>query len=329
MRITSGLYDNSSHIDPNFPGHPSMLKPDQGKYPHFYRRVQETIWSSWYRLQQCRSHGFLGISTGNFSKSLGFFVVGWSNRLCFSCWCWIVGCIAVAFDCMAGVSQEIVTDVVSILSIQVGTHLNKSLIHPYTVSYILSPFGLKNTTICWQRLVSSFREPKRFPENKSHIICIYIIYIYIFFFIIVFTNDEGALVRFSSFVEVFSWMHVHHWNFMWDLIDRRYQSKRSIGPTDWIDGWVQKYIFVAPVYRVFINWAVLSDEQMSNGWSFSLLNDEQMSNWVGVEHQPVNIPRIRTLFRTGELIVFSQKNNICFIVCLWNGTAVRIPEIFL
>ena len=34
-------------------------------------------------------------------------------------------------------------------------------------------------------------------------------------------------------------------------------------------------------------WAVLSDEQMSNGWPFSLLNDEQMSNWLGVEHQPV------------------------------------------
>ena len=34
-------------------------------------------------------------------------------------------------------------------------------------------------------------------------------------------------------------------------------------------------------------WAVLSDEQMSNGWSHSLLNDEQMSNKVRVEHQPV------------------------------------------
>ncbi len=32
-------------------------------------------------------------------------------------------------------------------------------------------------------------------------------------------------------------------------------------------------------------WAVLSDEQMSNGWPFSLLNDEQMSNKVGVEQQ--------------------------------------------
>ena len=36
-----------------------------------------------------------------------------------------------------------------------------------------------------------------------------------------------------------------------------------------------------------IGWAVLSDEQMSNEWPFSLLNDEQMSNKVGVEHQPV------------------------------------------
>ena len=34
------------------------------------------------------------------------------------------------------------------------------------------------------------------------------------------------------------------------------------------------------------NWAVLSDEQMSNGYPFSLLNDEQMSNKVRVKHQP-------------------------------------------
>ena len=35
-------------------------------------------------------------------------------------------------------------------------------------------------------------------------------------------------------------------------------------------------------------WAVLSDEQMSKGWPFSLLNDEQMSNLVGGgSHQPV------------------------------------------
>ena len=36
-----------------------------------------------------------------------------------------------------------------------------------------------------------------------------------------------------------------------------------------------------------IPWLVLSDEQMSKRWPFSLLNDEQMSNWVGVKHLPV------------------------------------------
>ena len=41
------------------------------------------------------------------------------------------------------------------------------------------------------------------------------------------------------------------------------------------------------IHQFLLIWAVLSDEQMSNGWPFSLLNDEQMSNWVGVEHQPV------------------------------------------
>ena len=41
-----------------------------------------------------------------------------------------------------------------------------------------------------------------------------------------------------------------------------------------------------------LDWAVLSDEQMSNGWPFSLLNDEQMSNWLGVEHQPVENERL-------------------------------------
>ena len=32
---------------------------------------------------------------------------------------------------------------------------------------------------------------------------------------------------------------------------------------------------------------MLSDEQTSKTWPFSLLNDEQMSNWVGVKHLPV------------------------------------------
>ena len=34
---------------------------------------------------------------------------------------------------------------------------------------------------------------------------------------------------------------------------------------------------------------MLSDEQMSKRWPFSLLNGEQMSNKVRVEHQPVKI----------------------------------------
>ena len=49
-----------------------------------------------------------------------------------------------------------------------------------------------------------------------------------------------------------------------------------------------------------INWAVLSDEQMSNGLPFSLLNDEQMSNKMRVEQQSVDhhCP-IRALFLGG------------------------------
>ena len=45
-----------------------------------------------------------------------------------------------------------------------------------------------------------------------------------------------------------------------------------------------------------INWAVLSDEQMSNGWSYPLLNDEQMSNKVRVEHQPVKCAKTFVFF---------------------------------
>ena len=40
-------------------------------------------------------------------------------------------------------------------------------------------------------------------------------------------------------------------------------------------------------FCVLLVWLVLSDEQMSKRWPFSLLNDEQMSNWVGVKHLPV------------------------------------------
>ena len=37
---------------------------------------------------------------------------------------------------------------------------------------------------------------------------------------------------------------------------------------------------------------MLSDEQMSKRWPFSLLNDEQMSNWVGVKHLPVGLSNV-------------------------------------
>ena len=43
-------------------------------------------------------------------------------------------------------------------------------------------------------------------------------------------------------------------------------------------------------------WAVLSDEQMSKRWPFSLLNNEQMSNWLGVEHQPVTCEKKQPFF---------------------------------
>ena len=45
--------------------------------------------------------------------------------------------------------------------------------------------------------------------------------------------------------------------------------------------WLTKLI------TIYFIWLVLSDEQMSKRWPFSLLNDEQMSNWLGVKHLPV------------------------------------------
>ena len=48
---------------------------------------------------------------------------------------------------------------------------------------------------------------------------------------------------------------------------------------------------VHPLWLLCLHgWAVLSDEQMSNGYPFSLGNDEQMSNKVGVKHQPDGLP---------------------------------------
>ena len=55
-------------------------------------------------------------------------------------------------------------------------------------------------------------------------------------------------------------------------------------------------IFICPTGLLILDWAVLSEEQMSIGYPFSLLNDEQMSNKVGVEHQPVDSCGIQGLW---------------------------------
>ena len=58
---------------------------------------------------------------------------------------------------------------------------------------------------------------------------------------------------------------------------------------------VSGFTFVPEEHVPCCNWLVLSDEQMSKRWPFSLLNSEQMSNKVGVKHQPDNTLRIQTL----------------------------------
>ena len=50
-----------------------------------------------------------------------------------------------------------------------------------------------------------------------------------------------------------------------------------------------KYTLWSWDFSFLLDWLVLSDEQMSKRWPFSLLNDEQMSNWLGVEHLPVDL----------------------------------------
>ena len=50
--------------------------------------------------------------------------------------------------------------------------------------------------------------------------------------------------------------------------------------------WCLTINFCGSVDWFYCIWLVLSDEQMSKRWPFSLLNDEQMSNRVGVKHLP-------------------------------------------
>ena len=63
--------------------------------------------------------------------------------------------------------------------------------------------------------------------------------------------------------------------------------QRAWGRSVRFSGWVWFFVGKTPGKTNIMTWAVLSDEQMSKRWQFSLLNDEQMSNWVGVKHQPV------------------------------------------
>ena len=73
-------------------------------------------------------------------------------------------------------------------------------------------------------------------------------------------------------------------------------------------------------------WAVLSDEQMSNGCQFSLLNDEQTSNWLGVEHQPEMFQAFlgdqsMTWYYSGSWILCACVGNLCLI-------SVQIGDVF-
>ena len=59
---------------------------------------------------------------------------------------------------------------------------------------------------------------------------------------------------------------------------------------------------------------MLSDEQMSKRWQFSLLNDEQMSNWVGVEHLPeapglvyLDVSKNRGVYPPKWMVYFMEK----------------------
>ena len=58
-----------------------------------------------------------------------------------------------------------------------------------------------------------------------------------------------------------------------------------------------------------MNWLVLSDEQMSKRWQFSLLNNEQMSNWVGVKHLPVNIVCWKMSKKNLKFVFFGKRGD--------------------
>ena len=79
-------------------------------------------------------------------------------------------------------------------------------------------------------------------------------------------------------------------------------------------------------------WLVLSDEQMSKRWPFSLLNDEQMSNWVGVKHLPGVEPKIERKPPKRMVKIMENPMNKWMIwgahPYFWFNTHVTDPVIF-
>ena len=73
------------------------------------------------------------------------------------------------------------------------------------------------------------------------------------------------------------------------------------------------------------NRGVLSDEQMSKRWPFSLLNDEQMSNKVRVEHQPTIYDIC--IFQTSRLGIESTNSKYTFI-SKWSFPKMNLVHFF-
>ena len=83
-----------------------------------------------------------------------------------------------------------------------------------------------------------------------------------------------------------------------------YQKIMSKFGRDWLGGqhWPVSLIFWSKKSSP----AMLSDEQMTTGWPFSLVNDEQMSNQVRVEHQSGLAP---TIFIHGVMGLLTVAEN--------------------
>ena len=67
-------------------------------------------------------------------------------------------------------------------------------------------------------------------------------------------------------------------------------------------------------------WAVLNDEQMSNGYPFSLLNDEQRVatrwGWFAPSSQVEYLKPVKPCYTTCQCGISSPIGSICDIICL-------------